>query len=409
MGTKAIVFGQVSLGLAGITAVFGFSSGPPLGTTGAPSEGTCVACHVGGGSGSGRVQIIFPSATYTPGERVRFRVVLQDPDAVRWGFQLTARSGDVTSMGLGVLASVAGGPPTQTVGGANATQFVMHTAAGTQQGTRNEAAWEIDWTAPPQGAGPAMFYVAANAANGNGNPTGDRIYSASLRVNPAPPPATSFGSALLPQFAFGGGWYSALYFASTREQASSFAVRFFGSNGAPLATPGAPGGSLTVNLDPRGASVVEAPDTGPLQQGWATFDPPEGVVAYGVFRQTVAGRPDQEAVVPLATNGKRRALLVFDNVGLTTAVAVVNPGASDTTITVTARDPSGQILGTRLDLALRAGEHLPFVPGERPELRDVAGRRGTLEFAASSGGVVAALGLRFGVSAFTSIPVVPLD
>jgi hypothetical protein len=57
-----------------------------------------------------------------------------------------------------------------------------------------------------------------------------------------------------------------------------------------------------VSLAPHATAILEAPNTGNLNQGYATASLPGGVIGYGVFRQSVPGVPDQEAVVPLASS-----------------------------------------------------------------------------------------------------------
>ena len=42
---------------------------------------------------------------------------------------------------------------------------------------------------------------------------------------------------VLPQFAFGGGWYSALYFSNTGTSPASFTVNFINDSGLPLIVP----------------------------------------------------------------------------------------------------------------------------------------------------------------------------
>ena len=58
-------------------------------------------------------------------------------------------------------------------------QFIEHSLA------KSGNTYEFDWT-PPAGAdaGPVRFYVAANAANGNGQNTGDRIFTANITLTP---------------------------------------------------------------------------------------------------------------------------------------------------------------------------------------------------------------------------------
>src|SRR5207302_806050 len=45
----------------------------------------------------------------------------------------------------------------------------------------------VTWTAPSSDVGPVTIYVAANAANGNNDDTGDHIYTAKLQLTPSSP------------------------------------------------------------------------------------------------------------------------------------------------------------------------------------------------------------------------------
>ena len=67
--------------------------------------------------------------------------------------------------------------------------FIEHTSAGTRNGTKNGAAFQFDWTPPASNAGPVTFYVAGNAANGDGTSAGDHIYTSSVQLNPLTPAA----------------------------------------------------------------------------------------------------------------------------------------------------------------------------------------------------------------------------
>jgi len=153
-------------------------------------------------------------------------------------------------------------------------------------------------------------------------------------------------SLLLPQVAFGGGWYTALYFTNTTSAAVSFPVTFIADLGTPLIVP-ALGGSFTqVNIPALGTAIVEAPNTGSLLQGYAAFMMPPGVSGYGVFRQSVAGRPDQEAVVPFATSNASSGTFVWDDATHVTSIAVANAGTAAATISITLWDNNGNVVGT---------------------------------------------------------------
>src|SRR6185369_1282496 len=91
---------------------------------------------------------------------------------------------------------------------------------------------------------------------------------------------------VLPQIAFGGGWYSALYFTTSGTGNASFQVNFVNADGTPMTVPSFGAPSTTVSLVGHGTSFVELPNTGPLTQGYATFSLPPGVTGYAVFRQS---------------------------------------------------------------------------------------------------------------------------
>jgi hypothetical protein len=223
-------------------------------------------------------------------------------------------------------------------------------------------------------------------------------------------PATAFaqnnsfisGRVLLPQFAFGGGWYSALYFSNTGISPVSFAVNFISDGGAPLTIPSVGSSTVVVNLGAGGTAVLEAPNSGTLSQGYVSMSLPSGVAAYGVFRQSLPGLPDQEAVVPLSSASSTRSTLIWDETNVTTAVAIVNPSAVAATVAVTVWDDNGNLVGTSF-VNLSASNKTAIYLGTLPGLSGMAGKRGSAQFTVSTGNV-AVLGLRFDGPAFTSIP-----
>ena len=216
--------------------------------------------------------------------------------------------------------------------------------------------------------------------------------------------ATSVGptTQVLPQLAFGGGWYTALYFTNISSTPASFIVNFIGNDGRPLTVPALNGSSVTVSLAPRGTAVIQAPNLGSLVQGYVSVALPSGVTAYGVFRQSVPGQQDQEAVVPLSGTTATTSTLLFDDTNYTTGVAVVNLASVSTTISVTAYGNQGNIVGTS-NIPLAANAKTAVVLRDLPGLTAVAGSLGSVDFTAPIG-TLAALGLRFNGLAFTSIP-----
>jgi len=208
---------------------------------------------------------------------------------------------------------------------------------------------------------------------------------------------------VLPQFAFGGGWYSALYFSNEGTNPASLTVTFLADDGTPLNVPSVGGSSTTVTLSPNGTAIIEAPNVGNLSEGSVLMALPGGVVGYGIFRQSVPGVPDQEAVVPLSKASTVASRLIWDDTTPTTAMAILNPGPAATTVTVVVQDTHGNLLGTSA-LQLAPGAKMTGTLRGLQGVTGVAGTRGSADFTPGSGGNVAVLGLRFGGAAFTSIP-----
>lgn len=394
----------LGLGMAG--AVWAHSGGAQAMFSGAPGEGNCSACHGSGmpNTGQGSLQIrLVDVVNWTPGQPVRVRVTLADPNASRWGFQLTARAASNPDQMAGSFRVLDNTHQLRTSG---AKQWVTHTLAGTRPGTTGSSTWEFEWTPPSDaGFGDVIFYAAGNAANGNGQAdSSDRAYTSTLTASPGTP--ASGITRVLPQLAFGsssdlGNWATAVYLHNTTSAPVQATVRFYGTDGSPLTVPGVNAPSATLNLGPRGTGVVEVPNVGPLTQGWVKIEAPEGIIGYAIFRQALQGVNPQEGVVPFSSSSSSGATIVFDETDYVTAVAVLNPGSAPVTVTVVARDEAGAEIG-RFDLPLSAGQRAAFVVRDRPEMTAIRGKRGVLEFSLPTG-AVSVLGLRFNGLAFTSI------
>ncbi len=172
-------------------SMYGFSTGPPPMRTGAPVDGglNCTACHrtfAPANSGSGRISIT--AGAYTPGVKQNILITILDPDAQRWGFQMTARLRSDESKEAGTF-TVAAPLRVRCADGSDAPcnggkEFIEHTAPATQLGTRNQGMFTVEWTPPAQDAGEIIFYAAGNAANGDATNNGDHIYTTSLVIRP---------------------------------------------------------------------------------------------------------------------------------------------------------------------------------------------------------------------------------
>jgi len=213
--------------------------------------------------------------------------------------------------------------------------------------------------------------------------------------------------ALLAQFAFGGGWYSSIYFTNTSLSAVSFPVSFTADNGTPLNVSSIGGSSKTITLAAGASTVIEAPNVGQLQQGYVSVTLPVGVTGYGVFRQSIPGKPDQEAVVPLSPTNTSNIPMVYDDTKYITGVAIANPTGSPATVTITVTDNTGTVIATSsgvLPPFTKIEGLLRSLPAPFTSLSQIAGTQGTVRFTTTTGAVVV-LGLRANGTALTSIPV----
>ncbi|HEY3444518.1 MAG TPA: hypothetical protein VGK29_27450 [Paludibaculum sp.] len=216
------------------------------------------------------------------------------------------------------------------------------------------------------------------------------------------PPGAATVTRLLPQFVFGGGWYTALYLGNSGTGAATVTTQFFNDDGTALSVPGV-GGSVSSVVPAKGSVVLEAQDVGPLTSGWAKVTLPTGVTGFAVFRQSSPGAQAQEAVVPLSNVGATTLRLLFDERSFDTAAAILNSSDGAVTVAVTARDNAGQVIGSAT-FPLKANGKTAMRLRDLPELTLMQGRQGTIEITSTQAGL-AALGLRFNGGALTSIPV----
>ena len=178
--------------MLGIQPLWARSGGPPDGYAGnPPGENSCVECHstFGLNTGNGSLSLLGLPDAYVTGETYRLAIRLADPNARRWGFELTAL--DSGNDRAGTIAR-ADSQNTQISGGnAPNPQYIKQTSNGTHAGQADSSDWGFDWTAPQGDIGSVTFYLAGNAANNNNSATGDRIYAISesrTAAEPSPPP-----------------------------------------------------------------------------------------------------------------------------------------------------------------------------------------------------------------------------
>jgi putative transposon-encoded protein len=191
--TKLTVIFAAVLLVAGVSVfssryekVSAASSGPSASHTNAPGEDNCTACHsdFAVNSGTGSVTIGTLPASYLPNQQVSVTLTTSQVGATIYGFQFTAIDSQGRKVGTYTL-------PTQNparmqlidglVGG-NARQYVEHTVDGIIPMQFDFNTWTFTWTAPNRRVGKVNFYMAGNAANSDGQTSGDFIYTTSKSI-----------------------------------------------------------------------------------------------------------------------------------------------------------------------------------------------------------------------------------
>ena len=165
---------------------FTYSTGAPAGSSGyagSPADGgkTCAVsgCHFDAQVVDVQDWIITDVGTkgYLPDSIYTITVNATDSSSERFGF--TASVQNLSGKYLGNIFSF-GNNEIQINGNNN---YATHTINGiTGSATKS---WSFNWIAPPKGSGTAIVFAAINAANSNGNPSGDFIYTSKLEIQEA--------------------------------------------------------------------------------------------------------------------------------------------------------------------------------------------------------------------------------
>jgi hypothetical protein len=150
---------------------------PPLGNTGAPGESACMlsGCH-SGGTYNGSVSLMGLPDTVEADKTYDFSLVNQS-NAVRSGFQLTALDTSLNSAGTLIKTTGVNIAKNQGNGRSYARQeFAINFANG-------QASWNLQWKAPNSISGDEIiFYFASMCANGDGDKGKDNSLKNSKRV-----------------------------------------------------------------------------------------------------------------------------------------------------------------------------------------------------------------------------------
>jgi uncharacterized protein (TIGR03437 family) len=173
--------------------LLGFTRNPPARRSNVPTDdagASCIACHRTFALNPDTVGSVTVETadTYTPGVAQTVKVTVSHPQALKWGFQLTARQVNNTNDQAGSFAAGADtitrcdGPGGSCEG---ARQFIAQanapvTAAGAG------ASFTFEWTPPANEVGDIMLYAVGNAANNGEGNQNDRIYSVTKRLTLSP-------------------------------------------------------------------------------------------------------------------------------------------------------------------------------------------------------------------------------
>ncbi|MES2690893.1 MAG: choice-of-anchor V domain-containing protein [Bacteroidota bacterium] len=143
--------------------------------SGAPAQGNCTSCHLGSLQTSNDImfQVLdgaTPVTTYTPGKKYTVSIMAHGFTNARFGFALSGNAGSFNASGEGTAKGSVG-------------DYVTHTNAGTAADAGGGKMWEAEWTAPASGSVALQLYL--NAANNDGDNTGDKIYGKTINLTMA--------------------------------------------------------------------------------------------------------------------------------------------------------------------------------------------------------------------------------
>ena len=206
---------------------------------------------------------------YLPGETVPVIVTVSDPDQIRAGFQITARTSD----GCAAAGSFATVPSDMNVLAQQDTATHAPCPESTVEAFTHffpkelnaSASFELNWTAPMSDIGGIIFAAAGNAANGNNLNTGDRIYTTqttvpAIAIGGEPPTAPAVLNAATnvledqPEHAISPGSIISIYGEGFASHLPSPATVPLSSEQIPLSTTLA---DLTVTFDGNPAPIFE--------------------------------------------------------------------------------------------------------------------------------------------------------
>lgn len=219
-----------------VTMSFVMSDNGKAGKNGSPGENTCAesGCHTGNpvNSSNGSVTITAPTMTnwqYVPGQvyPISVTVAQQGRSLFGLGFEALLASG-ANGGTITITNSTQMQIKNATVNG-NIRANVVHKLNG--GASANTHTFTFNWTAPASTAGTITFYAAGNAANNDGNESGDFIYTASRTVSPVTTGIEEAGSTAASMQVYPNPATDQFTVSYGLQQSSDVEINVFSTNG----------------------------------------------------------------------------------------------------------------------------------------------------------------------------------
>lgn len=211
---KLFILALLSVVVMAAGTAIKYSGGAPVSHTNAPGEQNCTACHSGSLNPTPAnltnltLSIPFTGGGYIPDSSYTITLKYLQSGINRFGFQITSLTKSGNSPVGTFTAGTGSSKLTGTVTG-KTREYLTH--SGGTGSSPGKGEWTFTWKAPSTNVDSIIFYVVVNAANADGNTTGDEIYAKTFTVG---------SSSLLP---------TASITASKTEVCAGDTVQFMGS------------------------------------------------------------------------------------------------------------------------------------------------------------------------------------
>lgn len=223
-------------------------------------------------------------STYAPGQVQALTITITDSRARVYGFQMSARPDSDNSNGQAgsftatseqiVVCDNLSPRATNGCPASTPVQFIQH------RRPYSTNTITVAWISPSSDVGPVTIYVAANAANGDGNLTGDHIYTGKLQLTAAAPagdvPLITAGgvvsaSAFDAKAGVAPGTWLEIFGTNLGTSTRTWQSSDFNGDNAPLSLDGVSvtigGKSAYVDFVSPGQVNVQVPDGIPIGAG----------------------------------------------------------------------------------------------------------------------------------------------